>query len=257
MKKLEINGGFVEHKSTNNYLLSLPATSNGYADTQIDDYGLDEHSKQSPGFLWKPGTRMALKARFSHNADSLIGTAGFGFWNAPFGDPTVQRPALPQATWFFFGSPPTDLPLALNKPGRGWFAATLDAGTASALMMIPIAPMVLLLNQFKGIRQRIWPKIQRRLGMSYAQIDVDITQWHTYRLEWRRDGCAFYVDDVCVLETEQSPRGPLGFVCWLDNQFMVAKANGRFASGTLITQQTQWLEVEMAGIEPASEKFDL
>ena len=89
------------------------------------------------------------------------------------------------------------------------------------------------------------------------QLNLDMTQWHSYRLEWGLDECYFFVDDMCVLETEQSPRGPLGFVCWLDNQYMVMKANGRFASGTLITQQAQWMEVEMAGIEPASEKFNL
>ncbi len=257
MRKLKINGGRVDQRSASNYLLSLPATPHGYSDAQIDDYGSADGNQKHPGFLWRPGTTMCIEARFSHSVDNLMGTAGFGFWNAPFADPTVRRLALPQATWFFFGSPPTNLPLAPDKPGSGWFAATLDAGALSALMTIPIAPIVILLNQFKGIRKRVWPKIQQWLGMGYAQMELDMRQWHTYRLEWRLDGCTFIVDDECILETKQSPRGPLGFVCWLDNQYMVAKANGRFASGTLATQQKQWLEVEMAGIEPASEKFNL
>ena len=101
MRKVEINGGIVNQTTTNKTILSLPATQNGYADAQFDDYGLEEGGKQSPDFLWQPGTTMTLKARFSHTADNLIGTAGFGFWNAPFADLTVRRLALPQATWFF------------------------------------------------------------------------------------------------------------------------------------------------------------
>ena len=101
-------------------------------------------------YPWSPGTRLRLRARFSHPPDQLIGTAGFGFWNAPFGDPTVRRPALPQACWFFFASAPTDLPLAPAGPGRGWFAATMDATGGSALALIPLAPALLLLNQIGG-----------------------------------------------------------------------------------------------------------
>ena len=235
---LEINRGTVSHQGEN-WLLRLPPTGRRYADAQIDDYG-----RPNTGFRWRPGVEMGLRARFSHPAGTLKGTAGFGFWNAPFGDPTVRLSLLPQATWFFYGSAPTNLPLAPDRPGQGWFAATLDAGTARALSLAPLALPVLILNQITALRRRIWPAVQRRLGTSYAQLDTDLTTWHDYQLLWRPDGCDFRIDNKTILQTNQSPHGPLGFVCWLDNQYMVATARGRFAAGVLPTTEEQWLEIE-------------
>ncbi len=187
---------------------------------------------------------MRLQARFSHNADELLGTAGFGFWNAPFGDPTIRFPTLPQAAWFFFASPPNDLPLApIDQPGRGWFAATLDGATPQALLLLPLAPAFLLLNQFPRLRRWLWPFVRQRLNISFASLSVPMTAWHTYDLRWRPERCTFRVDDAIILDTPCSPHGPLGFVGWIDNQYLIAKANGRFSWGTLPIAQTQWLEI--------------
>ena len=85
--------------------------------------------------------------------------------------------------------------------------------------------------------------VRRRLGISFKPLSVKMTEWHQYRLEWRSDGCLFYVDGELVYQTAFSPRGPLGFVCWLDNQYMVLTRNGRFRWGTLPLTEDQWLEV--------------
>ena len=194
-------------------------------------------------------------ARFSHGAECLTGTAGFGFWNAPFGDPTLRLPALPQATWFFYASAPTDLPFNPLGPGRGWFAATLDATTPTAVFMAPLTPFVLILNQIPALRRRIWPPIRHRLGISYAPINIDMTQWHHYELNWLIEGCVFSVNNQPILTTPNSPLGPLGFVCWLDNQYLVATTNGRLRWGTLATKQSQWLEVSDLTIQIDEPRF--
>jgi hypothetical protein len=242
LRHLQINGGIVAPGPP--LRLYLPAVEQGYADAQVDDYG----GRSRRHYPWQPGVELTLQARFSHGVNDLVGTAGFGFWNAPFGDPTVPWPALPQAAWFFFASPPNDLPLAAAGPGRGWFAATLDATTGQALLMAPLAPFVLLVNQITAVRRRLWPWLQQRLGISFAPIAEDMVAWHEYRLVWRPGGSAFFVDGRPLLQTPHSPRGPLGFVCWLDNQFMVATANGRFRWGTLPVETNQWLEVQNLSI---------
>ena len=174
---LEIGGGKVvgtrpfTEKSTR---FEIPVQGDGYKDAQIDDYGVALNGRKH--YPWRPNVELMLNARFSHPEDQLIGTAGFGFWNAPFGDPTVKWPALPQAVWFFFGSPPNNLPLNVTGAGQGWFASTLDATTAKAKWMIPLSPIVLLLNQNGRLRNKIWPWVHRRLGMSFTPIDVDLSQ---------------------------------------------------------------------------------
>ncbi len=236
--KLELNGGVVEEDPPRR--LILPATTAGYADAQFDDYGL--HRKRSQ-FPWRPGVGMRLAARFSHTPADLQGTAGFGFWNAPFADPSVGGVALPQATWFFFASAPSDLPFAEQGPGRGWFAATVDAAKPGALAIAPLAPLALLANQAGPLRRAVWPAIRRRLAISFAPLDSPMTAWHEYELLWLADRCRFYVDGRLVHDTPHSPHGPLGFVCWIDNQYMVLTPRGRVGWGTLPTSQTQWLEV--------------
>lgn len=229
----------------------LPPVAEGYADAQLDDYGATAVHTHHGRFRWQPGVRLRLQARFSHEQDGLLGTAGFGFWNAPFGDPTQRRPALPQATWFFFASPPSDLPLADNAPGRGWFVATLDAGRKTAVPLAPLAPIILLLNRLPTLEKRLWPLVRRRLAISFAPIPTAMTAWHEYDLQWRPDGCTFRVDGQTLLETAHSPRGPLGFVCWLDNQYMIATNNGRFRAGALPTATEQWMQVRQLTITAA------
>ncbi len=243
-RRLALNGGRVSDDP--HWRFQLSPVETGYADAQIDDYGWA--SGQRPWrvrrhYPWLPGVVMRLRARFSHSAGTLLGTAGFGFWNAPFGDPTVPWPALPQATWFFYASHPSDLPLAADGPGRGWFASTIDATTGRALALMPAAPLVLLLNQFAPLRRRLWPGLRRRMSISFAPLPVSMTAWHTYELQWLPDGCCFLVDGETMLQTPFSPRGPLGFVCWLDNQFLVLGRNGRFRYGVLPISVPQWLEI--------------
>jgi hypothetical protein len=238
-RRLELNGGSVQ--GARPWRLLLSPTGTGYTNAQIDDYGFRKRS----AYIWRPGTVLQLRARFSHPGSFLPGTAGFGFWNAPFGDPTVPWPALPQAAWFFHASEPTDLPLPEIGPGRGWFAATIDASTAKAMAMVPLAPFIVLLNNLPRLRLRIWPELRRLLKIAHAPIgQVDMTRWHEYRFEWRKSGCAFSVNGETVLWTSFSPRGPLGFVCWIDNQFLIATPSGKLRWGTLPVPVEQWLEID-------------
>lgn len=248
---LEINGGSV--RWAEGLQLEIPPTGEGYADAQVDDYGLllgaRQKSRGRKAYPWRPGVRFSLRARFSHSVDAMRGTAGFGFWNAPFGDPTVRRPALPQACWFFFASAPSDLPLNPQGAGRGWFAATIDASSSKALVLVPLAPPVLLFNQVAALRRRIWPEVARRLKISFAPVACEMRQWHQYELSWLPDGCTFTIDGEISLRTRYSPKGPLGFVCWLDNQYLWLTNRGRIGWGVLPTAQTQWLEVDDLRLE--------
>lgn len=244
---LEINGGKVHQ--TEEIRLEIPADVSGYTNAQIDDYG----GLKRRDYLWQrqSGAELTLRARFSHPAEQLSGTAGFGFWNAPFGDPTTPWPTLPQAAWFFVAAPPGDLPLNPNGPGQGFFASTLDATTMRAIALAPLAPPVVLLNHVPTFRHSVWPKVQERLGMSYQQIDqIDITAWHSYRLIWNTNGSQFFIDDDLLISTTQSPRGPLGFVCWIDNQFMRLTSTGRMSAGARTVLKTQWLEIEDLRLKP-------
>ena len=69
-----------------------------------------------------------------------------------------------------------------------------------------------------------------------------MTAWRTYSIEWGGRFVRCLVDGEVVLDAPFAPRGPLGFVMWCDNQYMVATPWGRFRWGVLPVQGEQWLE---------------
>jgi hypothetical protein len=225
------------------------ATPQRYSDAQLDDYqGLPRRR-----FPWCPPLRLSVRARFSHSAGDgqpgLRGTAGFGFWNDPFVMTGGRVPALPRAIWFFYASPPSNMQLDPHTPGYGWKAATIDAVRPSALPLALLAPLAVPLMNLRPLYPVLWPPIQRALRIREAPLDVDMTVWHTYVLEWEAERAGFSVDGRPVLENASSPRGPMGFVMWLDNQYMAVAPWGRFAWGLLDIPGRQWLEVEWLSIE--------
>lgn len=238
MYPVEVNGGLVEQAE--GVRLSLPPLASGYANAQLDDYkGL-----RRCDFLHRPPLSLTVEARFSAEPQ---GTAGFGFWNAPIGDVHLKSPALPQAIWFFYASEPNWLPFLHGE--TGWFAATIDAKRWQALQLIPLAPAVVLGCQSQKFCQRVWPWVAHRMGIRCQRLPASIESWHRYRLEWKRDSCAFLVDEQPVLTTDYAPQGPLGFVCWIDNQFMIAPPSGRLQGGTLPTKANQTLEIRNLSIK--------
>ncbi len=239
---------------------ALPPTPAGrYANAQIDDYG----GARLAHYPWQPPLRLEVRARTSlpiHPVDAstrvseapgaeqafLRGTVGFGFWNAPM---TVTRGAvrLPDAVWFFGASPPSEMRLVPGLPGRGWKAQVVHANRVGALAYGSAALCAAGWARLTG-RERVAARlVERMTGASEAVLDVDTTAWHDYALEWHAGAARFFVDGLEVLRAQNPPRGPLGFVAWIENQYAIATPRGQLRFGTLATG-AQWLELDAVRI---------
>jgi hypothetical protein len=235
---LELAGGALRCKLS-------PANTRQYSNAQISDYqGLARRD-----FPHRPPLRLSVRASASHGADRLKGTAGFGFWNEPFVPMQRGLPRLPRALWFFFASPPNNMALAKGVPGYGWKAATIDASRRPFLALLPAAPLGFLLMRIPALYRTLWPVGQRALGVAEAALLVDITTPHQYELTWLSESVTFQVDGQTVLVAPSAPRGPLGFVAWLDNQYAVVTPRGRFGFGLIETAERQWLALEEIDIQ--------
>jgi hypothetical protein len=240
-KRYVVGAGELRPTGSSLRFVNEHTTSDRYSNAQIDDYqGLPRRS-----FLWRPPLRMEVRARFSHPEGELSGTAGFGLWNDPFMMTRGGRlPTLPRALWFFYGSPPSNMKLDVGTPGHGWKAATIDALRPISLLLALVGlPAVVLMN-VRSLYRTLWSPIQRAINVREAALDVSMTEWHTYVMEWGREQTAFHVDDRAVLVDAPSPRGPLGFVMWFDNQYLIATPWGRVGWGVLDAPGRQWMEVE-------------
>ena len=242
--------------------LSKPAhQGHSYLNAQIDDYQMLRRRQ----FLWRPPLRLTVRARFSHDlsrandwapgadAENLrlaTGTTGFGFWNDPFMMTGARWPTLPRAIWFFYSAPPSNMALAMDVPGWGWKAATIDAWRWSFGALAPLAPIAMPLMRLNWFYRRFWPIGQRAIGVRERLIGLDATVWRTYVLEWRRHGAHFQIDGETILACPTAPGGPLGLVIWNDNQYMVITPTGTLRSGLVSAPALEILEVERVEIEP-------
>jgi hypothetical protein len=244
-KPLTVGAGTLELADSVLRCVLSPANVRQYSDAQITDYqGLARRD-----FPHRPPLRLRVKAWASHGADQLKGTAGFGFWNEPFVPMQRGLPRLPRALWFFFASPPNNMALAKGTPGYGWKAATIDASRWPFLALLPVAPLGFLLMRIPALYRALWPVGQRALGVAEVALPVDLTTPHCYALTWLPESVTFQVDGQTVLAALHSPRGPLGFIAWMDNQYAVVTPQGRFGFGLVETAQRQWLALEEIDIQ--------
>ncbi len=235
------------------YMESVATQQEQYTDAQIDDYG----SLARSAFPWRPPLRMEVRSHASLPAatpDSTVesenilrGTAGFGFWNYPFsirGDVLM----LPEAIWFFYASPPSNMALVPGVPGWGWKAQVVHSMRAESLAALVPTAVTTMWGRVTGNTQPAARWMQRLSGASEALLPVTMDEWHTYSLEWRESAATFWVDGTLVLRVPRPPTRPLGFVAWLDNQYAVVTPRGVLRFGT-VSNDAQWLAIDSIRIE--------
>jgi len=252
----------------NAYRLYIPAgAANKYRLAQLDDYTKLARGRfplRPPPHSLETSLSVRLSARTSSN--SIPGTWGFGLWNDPFGlslgfgGNPFRLPALPNAVWFFgaseesylsFKSPraeQSDEGTSTAPPASGGFAqrGVVANGFLTQSFRSPQFHPSLILA---GLALPFSRKTTRRLmgkviDEDGVRLSLDVTQWHSYRLDWRADQVAFEVDDVPVFESAVSPHPPLGLVIWIDNQFAAFAPDGKIGFGVLENPEPAWLEIK-------------
>ncbi|MCL4270575.1 MAG: family 16 glycosylhydrolase [Anaerolineales bacterium] len=222
-------------KTEKGFLLKIPAgDASAYRFAQIDDYfGLAR--KQFPHH----SLTLSLRARISSHA--LPGTWGFGLWNDPFGmslgfgGNRFRLPTLPNAAWFFGASKENYLSFG-DKPAQGFLAQSFRSPTFHPSLI----PAGLVLPFSAKTTRRMLGKI---IAEDSSALSVDVTQWHTYQLEWSPTRVVWKVDETSVFESPVSPNPPLGLVIWIDNQYAAFTPQGKISFGVLEGQE-EWLEIE-------------
>lgn len=184
---------------------------------------------------------MSLRARVSSGA--VPGTWGFGTWNDPYrsrggpGETVFHALTLPNAAWFFSSSPESWLSFRDDRPGNGFLAQVFSAPS------MPLLPLAAVGGTFLFSRRRARQRLSRLIREEAAALSHDVTEWHTYSMEWREGSVSFEVDGTPVLNTDFSPKPPLAAVIWIDNQYAAFTPQGRVAAGSL-KAPAAWLEIE-------------
>ena len=217
-----------------------PAPGGSLSDAELNDFRLFARGR----WPWRAPLRLTVRARASHDAEQLVGTAGFGFWNAPF---TLDGDAVdsPQAGWFFHASPPSHMSMTAGGAGCGWRAQVLTA-TPVPGWMVTLGNVVWSLAP---LRPLLYRAAQTQVGGGERLVDAPLSEWHTYRIDWQPTHITFWVDERQIHHVQARVRGPLGFVAWLDNS-MLRLREGEFAFANLAVPEREWFELSEVRIEP-------
>jgi len=214
-------------------LATEDATADALADAQLDDY----HGRERSDPRGRPPLRLSVRARWSRPASELRGTTGFGFWNDPL-DAKGRFVVAPSYVWFFHAAPTPALVAGAMRGGRVSRAA------------IVLGNLALRLPGLDRIATRLG---ERRVagGEKALPVDLDLTAWHDFAIDWRADGVAFRIDGTpaATIPGERAPAGPLGFVAWTDNNRLETDAVGRDRFGRIDAPGRQALAIERVLIE--------
>lgn len=237
-RRLQRNTGRVE-EGTQLKLRVLPNQfgHTDYSNAQIDDHPnlkRSEFSNQAP-------LKLKIEARLKCDGTPK-GTAGFGFWNDPFLMTDTKAPTLPKAAWFFWCSEDSNMQLAQDVPGYGWKMAVIDAWNWPFLALIPTTPISIPLMWIQSIRRLLWPVAQKAMKCQEKLCPVSFFDWHTYELHWQHDKVFFHIDDKLEFSAP-APKGPLGLVIWIDNQFMRIDPRAMMKHGNISLENEQSLEI--------------
>lgn len=232
-----------------NYLLSIPPGPKGkYRWAQMDDY-LEKPRKK---FVWRKPTSLCLEARCDNSEHS--GTWGFGFWNDPFNTNlgvkgSVRRlPVLPNCAWYFYASPQNYLSFENKLPTQGFLAATYSSPLIPSVLFAPTIPFLPLLLSKKIAKSARW-LLRFLIKQDACSINVDVKDWHIYQINWQPHEVVFKIDQQIVLTTKKSPKGKLGIVIWVDNQYAAFHPDGLISFGTLPSQESTTLEIRNLSIQ--------
>jgi len=213
-----------------------------YRLAQLDDYTLLARRR----FMWREQATLHLRCRVSNSA--LPGTWGFGFWNDPFAlslglqGAARRLPVLPNTCWFFHASEQNHLSFAEGQPASGFLAQAFSSPRIPSALLAPgvfASPLLLIRPLSKWLRANIAARLIRE---DAKRISVDVTEWHEYRLKWSPARVEYAIDDEMVFDTAASPKGPLGLVIWIDNQYAAWLPDGSLGMGALVSPAA-WMEI--------------
>lgn len=243
MLQPRVTPGCAVTSTENGWRLSLAdGGPSAYRLAQLDDYAALARSR----FTRRERATLSLLCRVS--APNLPGTWGFGFWNDPFtvsfGLQGMARrlPVLPNACWFFHASAENHLSFARSQPASGFLAQCFSSPRIPSALLAPGAfalPLLLLRPLSKWLRANIAAKLIRE---DAKRLSVDVTEWRHYSLKWDPLRVEFAIDGEKVFETTSSPKGPLGLVIWIDNQYAAWRPDGSIRTGAL-PNPPMWMEI--------------
>jgi hypothetical protein len=117
-------------------------------------------------------------------------------------------------------------------PGCGFYAQVFRSPrlpSVLSLLGLPALPFLLWPNTARILRKAA----QALIDEDAMALDIDVTEWHAFSLGLAKQGVDFSIDGRVVFSTPMLPKGRLGLVVWIDNQYFRFTPDGKIGFGFL------------------------
>lgn len=129
---------------------------------------------------------------------------------------------------------------------------SLTTPAVPPLLLAPAALAGLALSRIPIVRRPVMRFALGRVRCDETLLDARLANWATYEILWREKQVEFWVDEELVLAGDHPPRGPLGFVAWIDNQYALATPETGLRFGVIQPQSEQRLEIQDLIVTPST-----
>jgi len=144
---------------------------------------------------------------------------------------------------------PDDPDPTYGMGSRGW--GFWDANTSSvqdAIWFTSISPESSPV--FRGSRIFV---VHGGLPVVVRDMNLDLTEWHTYRIQWRENAIRVFIDDMDtpvaeVTDPGSIPSTGLTFTSWVDNYVMTGDLSGYTLGYLDVPAMDQFIDVDYAKI---------
>lgn len=144
--------------------------------------------------------------------------------------------------------PPDPDPLhGMGSRGWGLWNRVLhpDDGPVNQIWFMSLSPESDAL--FRG--RRVWI-IRDSIPVVVQELEIDLTEWRTYRIKWRPDYIGVYVDDMSTPIVEVNdpnliPSVPMTYTTWVDNNVVTGTSFDDMEQGCLpVPDINQYIDVD-------------
>ncbi len=132
----------------------------------------------------------------------------------------------------------------LGSRGWGLWSDQMDLSVANIIWFISISP-----DSVPDLRgTQLWI-IKNGMPVIMQDLNIDLTEWHTYRIHWRRNYLGIFIDDMEnpvaeVTNPGYIPDHALVFTTWIDNYIIKGNISNLKLGYLAVPDIDQYIDID-------------
>ena len=213
----------------------------GWDDSWTQGVGSIQYFSEEPGFVRLMLSGPGVAGRY-HNAEKIYSGSSQGFL---YCNVEVRLRNSNNNGWDALNAATTpDSNYGFGSRGWGFWNMKEPPQKSNVIWFSSISPESGEL--FRGTR--IWV-ILEGVPVLIRDLNIDLMEWHVYRIKWRKDYIGLYIDDISnpvaeITDKDHIPNKDLIFTVWIDNYRVVGDISNMNKQYLEVPDMKQYIDVD-------------